>query len=151
MLRRALTLAAVAALAVPAGALGKTGKWSYEGTVNLEPDSSFSFDVVRKKRRGKKKVRNAKFDNVFAGCGAAGPQQISTPIPDKGTLKKGGKGFKLQAAGTSQSFAVRGKVTGRGKEAYGTLHLTGSFLVDGQPMACDTGPRGWTAKLVSGP
>jgi hypothetical protein len=151
MLRRTLILTAVAALAFPAGAIGKTGKWSYEGTVNLEPDSSFSFDVVRKKRRGKKKVRNASFENVFAGCGAAGPRQFSTPVPDKGTLRKGGKGFKLQAAGATQSFDVRGKVTARGKQAYGTLHLTGSFLVDGQTMACDTGPRGWTAKLVSGP
>jgi len=152
MVKRALILAAVAALAVPPAALAKSGKWSYDGTVNLEPESSFSFDVVRKKRGGKKKVKNAVFGNVFAGCGAAGALQISTPIPDKGTLKKGGKGFKLKAGGATQSFYVRGKVTSRGKQAYGTLHLRGTFLVDGQPTNCDTGPaRGWTATLTKGP
>jgi len=150
MARRVLIMPALVALAMPTAALGKSGKWSYDGTVNLEPDSSFSFDVVRKKRGGKKKVKNAVFENVFAGCGDA-PAQISTPIPDKGTLKKGGKGFKLKAAGDLQSLDVRGKVTGRGKEAYGTLHLRGSFLVDGQTRTCDTGSRGWTATLTSGP
>jgi hypothetical protein len=152
MVKRVLILAAIAALAVPSAALAKSGKWSYDGAVATEPESSFSFDVVRKQRGGTKKVKNAAFQNVFAGCGAAGPLQISTPIPDKGTLKKGGKGFKLQAAGPLQSLDVRGKVTSRGKQAYGTLHLRGSFAVDGQTVTCDTGPaRTWTATLTSGP
>jgi hypothetical protein len=152
MIKRILILAAVAVLAVPAAALGKSGKWSYEGTVNLEPESRISFDVVRKKRGGKKKVKNMVVENVFAGCGAAGARQISTPVPDKGTLKKGGKGFKLRTSGSLESLNVGGKVTRRGKQAYGTLHLIGSFLVDGATMTCNTGPaRGWTARLVSGP
>jgi hypothetical protein len=149
VLRRALVLTAVALIAAPA-AVAKSGKWSYGGEVYLEPESRVSFDVVRKKRGGKKKVKNAFVENVFAGCGDS-ISTISTPIPTKATLKKGGKGFKLNAIGPLQELHVSGKVTARGKKAYGTLHLKGSFVVDGETKSCDTGPRNWTAKLTSGP
>jgi hypothetical protein len=152
MVKRVLILTAAVLLVVPGVVQAKSGKWSYEGTVATEAESRVSFDVVRKERGGKKKVKNMVVENVFAGCGAAGNNQISTPVPDKGTLKKGGKGFKLKTSTELQSLDVRGKVTSRGKEAYGTLTLTGSFLVDGETVTCNTGPgRGWTANLVSGP
>lgn len=150
MVRWALTLTAVVALAVPGAAMAKTGKWSYDGTVNLDPDSAVSFDVVRSKRGGKKVVRNAVIENAFAGCGGV-ISQISTPIADKGTLRKGRKGFKLKSTGPLQTLKVKGNITARGREAYGSFQLKGSFLVDGVTRSCDTGPRGWTATLTSGP
>jgi hypothetical protein len=151
----ATALAAVAMLGIAAAPASAYKGGHFEGTVNLEPASRVSFDLVKRKKkigrhkwRRTTKIENVAFEGALAGCGAETIAQISTPIPASTKLNDQGR-FTLKTSSPGRSLVLSGNFIRRFRAVYGEFRLAGSFEVDGELRTCDTGPRGWTGRRTS--
>ncbi len=149
----AITVAALPCLQPGSAQAYKGG--GFDGTVNLEPTSAVSFDLVKEKKligphrwRRTSKIKHVEFGQALAGCGAGLIAPIDAVVPGSAKLKKKGR-FTLKASGPGLSLSVSGSFLKRFRAAYGEFRFAGSWAVDGVGRACDTGPRGWTAERAS--
>jgi hypothetical protein len=151
----AMAVAAMALLGIAAAPASAFKGGHFEGTVNLEPASRITFDLVKTKKkigrhkwRRTTKIENVAFEGALAGCGEESIAPIGTPIPASTKLKDKGR-FTLKTSSPGRSLELSGNFVRRFRAVYGEFRLAGRFEVDGELRTCDTGPRGWTGRRTS--
>lgn len=129
-----------AALVLPAQAGAKTKH--YVGAV--APSGSISFNVVTKKKKGKKtkpQVKGFSFSGIPVNC-VDGPHTTHGFVSFPVKLRGGNFNIVASSSVTGATLDVHGNL------AAGTIHVAGNVPIDpsGQGTSCDSGVLSWTAQ-----
>jgi opacity protein-like surface antigen len=129
-----------AALVLPAQAAAKSKH--YVGVVG--PSGSISFNVVTKKKKGKKtkpQVKGFSFSGIPVNC-VDGPHTTHGFVSFPVKLRGGNFNIVASSSVTGATLDVHGNL------AAGTIHVAGNVPIDpsGQGTSCDSGVLSWTAQ-----
>ena len=129
-----------AALVLPASAAAKTKH--YVGAVS--PSGSISFNVVKKKKKGKKtkpQVKGFSFSGLPVNC-ADGPHTTHGFVSFPVKLRGGNFNISASSSVTGATLEVHGNL------AAGTIQVAGNVPIEpsGSGTACDSGVLSWTAQ-----
>jgi hypothetical protein len=140
-LRKLLIAAVLAvAIAVPAQAAAKTKH--YVGAVS--PSGTIGFNVVKKKKKGKKtkpQVKGFNFAGIPVNC-ADGPHTTHGFVSFPVKLRGGNFNIVASSSVTGATLDVHGNL------AAGTIQVTGNVPIvpSGTGTTCDSGLLNWTAQ-----
>jgi hypothetical protein len=139
MKRAIACAAAVAALAIPAGAEAAT---TYTGKIKGDPKTSVQLKVAGKGNN--RAVKSFKVEQLLINCeGGQRARLGSAAISGDAEVSDSGR-FAIEGASNGQEVVLKGKLRGK-RRARGTFKYSGPTLVGEQTRECASGKAGWRA------
>jgi hypothetical protein len=152
-LRTGTIMVVVGALVVPAAASG-AAKTSYEGQFTGHATSTFSFEVVKKRKKGKvrRTIRNVEFTNmpVFCDSGQLSSSNGSVPLVAKVSKddRFAGTGYREYAQGFINLAHLRGEFRQNRTLAAGVFSNISRGINQQGFIDCSSGFLDWAAEKV---